>query len=353
MLRAGRKYFMCVRKDFPEGESLRQMTEEGERTAVEERRFRIYFAPLEGITGYIYRTTYERYYGGIDKYFSPFVVTRDGGIMKKKEMRDILPENNPGISLVPQLLTNQAENFIQAASQMEALGYSEVNLNLGCPSGTVVSKGRGAGFLGDLSSLERFLEEIFDRAPCEISIKTRIGVEEAEEFPRILQLFNQYPVKELIVHPRTRRELYRGVPHWEAYAYAHQHSSNPLCYNGDVTGRGDLAALEKQFPGTESVMAGRGFLCRPGFCGNGRERADAGDKETLQAFLGELLRRYQETLSGDFHVLQKMKELWIYLAVHFTHYEKYLKKIKKTNRLEEYLDTVALLFEREELDSGE
>lgn len=332
------------------------------------RDFRIYFAPLEGITGYIFRTTYEKYYGGIDKYFSPFVVTRDGGIMKNKELRDILPENNPGIVLVPQILTNQAENFIQAASQMVDLGYGEVNLNLGCPSGTVVSKGRGAGFLANLLPLQRFLEEIFDKAPCEISIKTRIGVEDVEEFPEILELYNQYPVKELIIHPRTRREFYRGIPHRDAFFYACRHSSNPLCYNGDVASREDLEGLEScawegdlqqdGIPSSDcagktgmfgSVMIGRGFLARPGFCGNACRKADDGDKAVLKAFVGELLGRYREVMSGDIHALHKMKELWIYLAPHFTNYEKYLKKIKKTNKMGEYLAAVERIFAEERL----
>ena len=340
------------------------------------RDLRIYFAPLEGITGYIFRTTYEKYYGGIDKYFSPFVVTRDGGIMKNKELRDILPENNSGIALVPQILTNQAENFIQAASQMKDLGYEEVNLNLGCPSGTVVSKGRGAGFLANLLPLGRFLDEIFEKSPCQISIKTRIGVEDMEEFPEILKLYNQYPVKELIIHPRTRREFYRGTPHRDAFLYACRHSVNPLCYNGDVISVNELkmfcdrktlrrgrAESFSEEPAMEScsqessqetsicgsVMIGRGFLARPGFCGNACRKADDGDKAVLKAFVGELLDRYREVMSGDIHALHKMKELWIYLAPHFTNYEKYLKRIKKTNKMGDYLGTVERIFEEETL----
>lgn len=312
-------------------------------------KLQIYFAPLEGITGYIYRTTYEKYYGGVDKYFSPFVVTRDRGIMKKKELRDILPENNQGITLVPQLLTNQAENFIQAAAQMEALGYEEVNLNLGCPSGTVVSKGRGAGFLENLLSLERFLYEIFEKCSCEISIKTRIGVEDVEEFPEILKLYNQFPVKELIIHPRTRREFYQGIPHEEVFQDAYEKSRNLLCYNGDVVDREGVARLERTYPELGSVMIGRGFLARPGFCGNTDRKADEQSQMVLKSFVGELLARYREVMSGDIHALHKMKEVWIYMAPHFTNYEKYLKKIKKTNKMAEYLVTVEQLFGRETL----
>lgn len=325
------------------------MVKQGAAAQKTKKKLKIYFAPLEGITGYIYRTTYEKYYGGVDKYFSPFVVTRDRGIMKKKELRDILPENNQGITLIPQLLTNQAENFIQAAAQMEALGYEEVNLNLGCPSGTVVSKGRGAGFLGNLLPLERFLYEIFEKCSCEISIKTRIGVEDVEEFPEILKLYNQFPVKELIIHPRTRREFYKGIPHEEVFQDAYEKSRNPLCYNGDVVDRKGVARLERTYPELGSVMIGRGFLARPGFCGNADRKEDEQEQLVLRAFVEELLARYREVMSGEIHALHKMKEVWIYMAPHFTNYEKYLKKIKKTNKMAEYLVTVEQLFERETL----
>lgn len=310
---------------------------------------RIYFAPLEGITGYIFRNAYEDFFGGIDCYYSPFVVTRDGGIMKNKEKRDILPENNKKISLVPQLLTNQAENFCRAAKQMKELGYEEVNLNLGCPSGTVVSKGRGAGFLAKTEELNRFLETIFEQCECRISIKTRIGLEDAEEFYKLLDIYNQYPIWELIVHPRTRAELYKGKPHREIFDYAYENSKNPLCYNGDICRIEDYLALQEKYPKLESVMVGRGFLARPAFIGNQTKKQEVVTKETLQKFMERLLSDYREVMSGDIHALFKMKEIWIYLAPYFTNHERYLKKIKKANRLSEYQAAVSKLFAEEEL----
>lgn len=313
---------------------------------------KLYFAPLEGITGYIYRNAYEEFFGGIDTYYSPFVVTRDRGIMKKKELRDILPENNKNIMLIPQLLTNQTDNFLCAAGQMKDLGYQEVNLNLGCPSGTVVSKGRGAGFLGRTYELQRFLEEIFEKCPCDISIKTRIGVEDAEEFYDLLEIYNQYPIARLIIHPRTRREFYRGKTHMDIFEYAYAHSKNPLCYNGDICTIGQYRDIEKKYPELAGIMVGRGLIARPGFVKSEKEaKAEVltMDKETLYAFLRRLLDDYRSVMSGDIHALHKMKEIWIYMAPYFTNYEKYLKKIKKTNKLSEYQVTVNHLFAREEL----
>lgn len=286
----------------------------------------IYFAPLEGITGYIYRNAYEDYFGGIDRYYSPFVVTRDGGIMKNKERNDILPERNRGILLIPQLLTNHADSFCRAAGQMEELGYHEVNLNLGCPSGTVVSKGRGAGFLGKTEELQRFLETIFEKCTCSISIKTRIGMESPEEFERILEIYNQYPVSELIIHPRTRNDFYKWKPRMEIFDYAYEHSKNPVCYNGDILSVQDCEMISERYPDLSSVMIGRGLIARPGFIGNAERKQTPVKKETVQKFMRRLLADYREVMSGDIHALFKMKEIWIYLAPCFTNYERYLKK---------------------------
>ena len=309
----------------------------------------IYFAPLEGITGYIYRNAYEEFFGGIDRYYSPFVVTRDGGIMKNKERNDISIEHNEGLFLVPQLLTNQASSFCRAASQMQEMGYQEVNLNLGCPSGTVVSKGRGAGFLGRTDELNYFLEEVFEHCACDISLKTRIGVEDPEEFVKLLEIYNQYPVKELIIHPRTRKEFYKGKPHMESFDYAYENSKIPLCYNGDICTIEDYQRLKERYPKLSSVMIGRGFIARPGFAGNDNKKQEIVTKENVQKFMEKLLADYQEVMSGDIHALFKMKEIWIYLAPYFTNYEKYLKKIKKTNKLSEYRGIVSGLFANEEL----
>ena len=207
----------------------------------------IYFAPLERITGYLFRQTYEKYFGGIDRYYAPFVTMRDGGYMKKKEKWDIAPENNIGCHLVPQVMTNQADAFCQAARHMAEMGYDEVNLNLGCPSGTVTSKGRGAGFLRYPDELERFLDMIFTQSPIAISVKSRIGFYEEDEFYRLLDIYNQYPIKELILHPRTREDLYRAPIHREIFSYAAQHSKNPLCYNGDVRSVEDIEQLKADF----------------------------------------------------------------------------------------------------------
>lgn len=294
-----------------------------------------YLAPLEGITGFIYRTTYEKYFGGISKYFSPFITTNQHFAFQNRDKRDILPENNEGLHLIPQVLTNNAEQFVDMLSKIEALGYQEVNLNLGCPSKTVVTKKKGSGFLAYPEELDRFLDEVFyhDRH-MEISVKTRIGMEDPEEFYRLLKIYNKYPLKELIIHPRLQSDYYKNVPNMEIFRESIGLSKAPLCYNGDLFTVEDLKSFEAEFPQITNVMLGRGILKAPSLL---RElQGEPRDLAQWHAFLTELCERYEKELSGDRNVLFKMKELWFYLFQSLTDSQKNAKEMRKLKDLQEY-----------------
>lgn len=187
---------------------------------------KIYLAPLEGITGHIYRTALKECFDGFDKYFIPFISPNQKGHFSTREKKDVLPENNRGVLAVPQILTNQAEDFIETAKKLAEYGYEEVNLNLGCPSRTVVTKGRGAGFLEEPDRLDRFLDEIFKKREWKISVKTRIGMSEPEEFEDLLKIYNRYPLEELIVHPRLQKDFYKNTPNLDVFAMAAEESRN-------------------------------------------------------------------------------------------------------------------------------
>lgn len=303
---------------------------------------RYYFAPMEGITGYIFRNTYEEYFDGITKYFTPFLApNRDGGL-RGGEKRDVLPENNSSVPLVPQILTNSASAFRKTADWLHGLGYEEVNLNLGCPSATVVTKKKGAGMLGDLDALRWFLDEIFTGERGKISVKTRLGMSCFQEFDGLLELFSQYPIAELIVHARVREQFYRGTPDWEPVAAAAGRLPIPLCCNGDLFCKKDIQELHARIPQADCMMIGRGLLANPWMLSTKRP-----EKEQLRAFHDALLERYQEILSGDRNVLFKMKELWVYLACRFKHHEKAAKKIQKAQTLRTYRAAVDRMFEQE------
>lgn len=314
---------------------------------------KIYFAPLEGITGYVFRSVYEECFGGVDAYFSPFISTTQKRKMRKKELNDIIPEHNEGMRLIPQIMGNQAEDFLRTAHCIAELGYDTVNLNLGCPSRTVVSKGKGSGFLARPAALDRFLEEIFAGSPVKISIKTRLGKDDPEEFFGLLDIFNRYPVEELIIHPRIQTDFYKNSPNWDMFGEAVERSRLPLCYNGDIFSVEDFRRLRERFPQVERVMLGRGLLAHPGLAGQlSEERARSGQqgknaavtKEQLHRYILLLQERYSEVLSGDIPVLFKMKEIWGFLMDSFQDGKKYQKKIHKCQRLSDYQRIVEELF---------
>lgn len=307
---------------------------------------RIYLAPMEGITGYVYRNVHHQIYGHIDKYFTPFITPTQHRKLTSRELNDILPEHNRGMHVVPQILTNQADGFLWAAQKAKELGYREVNLNLGCPSGTVVSKGRGAGFLADPWKLDRFLAEVSDgvsKFDMQLSVKTRIGVLDPEEFYELIEVFNRYPLSELIVHPRIRTDYYKNHPNMDIFRDAVRMSRNPLCYNGDIFRAEDLSLLEEAFPEVDAVMAGRGVIANPGLAEEIRTGSRL-EKTRLKAFHDALLLAYREVIPGDKNVLFKMKEVWFYLACVFADCDKYIKKIKKAGNMGEYEAAAGRMF---------
>jgi tRNA-dihydrouridine synthase len=172
---------------------------------------------MEGITDSIYRTLHHKHFGGVDRYYMPFFSPTQHRFLTAREARELPKADSVTFTAVPQILTKHSEDFIWAASVCRDLGYDEVNLNLGCPSGTVVAKGKGSGMLRDLSALDAFLDEIFASAPLPISVKTRIGMESGEEFPAILEIYNRYPMKELTIHPRVRKVFYKGSVEMDAF----------------------------------------------------------------------------------------------------------------------------------------
>lgn len=302
-----------------------------------DKTVKYYMAPLESVTTWIYRQAHAKIYGRLDKYFIPFLEPHEKRDFKTRELQEILPEHNENIYAVPQILTNRSEGFIKLAKALKDWGYEEINLNLGCPSKTVVTKGKGSGFLAKPEELERFLTEIFDALSGEvkISVKTRIGKEDPEEFPALLKLFNKYPMEELIIHPRVQKDGYGNVPRLELYELAEKQSLNPLCYNGDLYTREQIRNFAERFPGTERLMFGRGFLRDPGLIYNeGKDSKDIFEK--FWEFHDLVYEGYQERNMGDRNVLFKMKELWSYQVYQFSEPERLFKTFKKVQDCNEY-----------------
>lgn len=301
-----------------------------------------YFAPLEGITNALYRSAHRAQFPTLDKYFAPFFVPGSQGL-SAKDRRELSPEHNPQMTLVPQVLSNRSEAFLLTAEHLAQAGFSEVNLNLGCPSGTVFSKGRGAGALADLDTLRRFLDDCFAKTPLPISIKTRIGVADPAEWADILALLNSYPLHELIVHPRLRTEFYRGKPHLDAYAMALAESRAPVVYSGDLFTVAQIRNFVTAYPQTKAIMLGRGLIANPALAAE-LMHGTALTTEQLATFHDRLYARYRAHLSGAKPLLHKMKELWHYMICLFPNNEKHAKRLRKAQSLADYEAAVAAVF---------
>jgi len=311
---------------------------------------KFYFAPMEGLTGYIYRNAHNAFFNhnNIEKYFSPFIVANQSESFKTRELNDLLPENNQGLVLIPQLLTNQAKDFIHTANKLKVIGYNEINLNLGCPSGTVVSKNRGSGFLAKREELDAFLDEIFSEVTSKISIKTRIGKDQPEEFYDLIEIFNKYPLEELIIHPRVQKDFYKNKPNMKIFNEALSLSKNSVCYNGDIFTGEDYKDFSTNFPKVETIMIGRGLLSNPSMVSGITNNVKL-NKNILEQFHNQIYEDYKSILFGERNVLFKMKELWTYMIVAFSDNTKYAKKIKKSERLCDYDEAVSNLFTEQDV----
>ena len=300
---------------------------------------RYYFAPMEGITDAVYRRVHHRFFPGLHSYYMPFLSPTMHRTLTNRESRDLPPADSVPFRAVPQILTKVPEDFLWAARQCAQRGYDEVNLNLGCPSGTVVSKGKGAGMLAEPARLDEFLDAVFAATQLPISVKTRLGMTDAEEFPQLLRVFNQYPIRELTIHPRVRSQFYNGTVNMEMFRYALENSRNRLCYNGNLRTLTEVRAFEEAYPQVESVMIGRGLVGNPAmFCPGTSARK-------IRAFHDELLDTYIETFGSARNAIFRLKENWHCMILLFDGSEKLWKKLRKTTDIGEYRAITAEIFE--------
>ena len=309
---------------------------------------KIYLAPLEGITDNTYRVTFKEFYGGCDKEFTPFLSPNSTKKFTTREYREIDPEINDITSTVPQLLTNNAEHFLWAASKIAELGYTEINFNLGCPSGTVVAKKKGSGLLFYPELLDELLNQVFAGIPSglSVSVKTRLGKNDPDEFEEVLEIFNKYPISELTIHPRIQTDFYKEPVREKYFSYALSHTDIPLVFNGEIKSVSDMERIENAYPSIEAMMLGRGLITNPQLALGYKKGQEiiSPDLERLKAFHNELLARYTDLFSGDKPVLHRMKELWVFWKELFPDSEKAVKQIQKSKHLLEYKAAVQNIF---------
>ena len=305
-----------------------------------------YVAPMEGLTDRVWRQAHQKWFGWAGapaKYYAPFLSPPENRVLIQKKMAELAPEANPGAPVVPQLLAKDGALAAWMVGQLRQLGYTEVNLNFGCPSGTVTAKGKGSGMLRDLDKLDAFLAALFAEAEGPLTVKTRLGVEKPEEFAAVLEVYNRYPIAELTIHPRVMRQQYRGIADREAFAKALPECRMPVCYNGDLTTVEQLRALEAEFPAVQSLMVGRGIIADPALFRQALG-GPAATKEELRGYLDDLYQGYTALFGSAGCAISRMKGHWFYLIHRFEGSERLEKQLRKLREPWEYETVVNQIF---------
>ena len=309
--------------------------------------FEICLAPLRGITDAVFRNTYARYFQGIDRAVSPFLSTTQGIKIKNTHFADILPENNTRLPLVPQVIGNHSAEFVVLAKKIFDLGYKQINLNLGCPFPKVARKKRGSGFLPYPERLAEFLSEIMKHCPPgALSIKMRLGYCHGDEILEVLPVLEDYSLQELIIHPRTGKQMYQGRPDLDRFEKCLELTRHAVMYNGDINAPDDFEVLRKRFPVVKSWMIGRGVL-RDLFLPARLKGVDLSGVDAvaqLKKFHDSLYAAYANRLSGPSHLINRMKGFWYYFAHNFQDGVSILKSIQKVHRDIHYQGLVARIF---------
>lgn len=311
--------------------------------------FKIYFAPLQESTDHIYRSAHAKYFGSVDKYFAPYIVRQHDGTLKSSHIRDIRPENNKDYPLVPQILAGNSTDFIFLTTVLQDFGYREVNWNLGCPYPMVTNKGLGSGLLPFPERIRSILDESLPVINCAVSVKMRTGLQSADDLYKIIEVLNDFPLKEVILHPRYGKQLYKGVPDEEVFAEAFRVIKHPLVYNGDIGSVPVFNRLQGQMCGISTWMIGRGMLKNPFFASllkNGFATDRVERAEILGNFHAEIFNQYAKLLSGSSHLLMRMEKFWSYFCYSFPDPHKTFKCIKKSTSIIKYEAAVHSNFQR-------
>jgi len=308
----------------------------------------IYLAPILGHTDYVFRNALSRYFKGIDFCVTPFLTTVKGSYVKNSHLSDILPKYNKVTTIIPQILGKDPQEFLILANQVFEMGYKTVNWNLGCPYPMVVNKKRGAGLLLYPEMIKSLLDSVLPNLQGTLSIKMRIGKNEPDEIYPILDMLNDYPIENIIIHPRTAKQMYSGTPDLFVFGKCLDFSKHTIIYNGDIIDLKTFSSIKSQFPSIHSFMIGRGLAMNPALSemikSNVKNKPDDFYKR-LYRFHEEILRICRENFNGHIALLGRMKQLWWYLSSSFQNSEDILKRIQRSKTLESYRGIVEEIFE--------
>ncbi len=303
----------------------------------------IHSSPLQGFTDFRFRNAFQKFFGGVDLYIAPYIRVNGKMEIKPGSERDILPENNSSLSLVPQIITKDADEFLFVVRYIQKLGYTELNWNLGCPYPMVAKKGMGSGLLSSPEKINDILTRVFAETDIQVSVKMRLGYESPQEIFQVLPVLERVRLTNITIHPRIGKQMYKGEVDLKAFEECLRLSSHKLFYNGDITSVQSFRELKDRFPTINNWMIGRGLIADPFL--PAMIKADnpvypENRYEIFNSFHDNLLSSYEEGLSGPGHLLMKMYSFWEYFIQSFPNSPKGLKKIKKARSISEYREVV-------------
>lgn len=306
----------------------------------------IYLAPLQGFTDFVFRRNFASVFGGIDKYFCPYISFSKHDMIRNSQQKDVLPHNNGGMQVVPQVLFSDVDEFRRLCSWLVDWGYREINMNLGCPYPMATNRGRGAAMLQKPEMLSEILQIAFDEFDVAFSVKMRLGLELTSEVFPVMEVINRFPISELIVHPRIGKQMYKGEVNIEQFSKVKALSVHPVVFNGDIRSANDIERIQQLVPEQNAWMIGRGVLMNPLLPLTLKNESAEGRNEMLRLFHQKMLDDYAAILQGDGHLLQKMLGFWEYFSDSFTDSHKAFKRIKKASSLEKYHSAVKDIFDQ-------
>ena len=300
----------------------------------------IHFAPLQGYTDDVYRRIHHELAGGITTYYTPFV-RMEGGSVRTKDLRDIQPEHNKGVPVVPQIIAKSMKEFDYLTGIVEEQGYTDIDLNMGCPFPMQAKHGRGSGLLAHTDIVKEMAEAIKNKPHLHFSVKMRLGWEDGNEWRPVLDLLNETPLRHIALHPRIGKQQYKGEPDKQAFQEFYTTCRHPLIYNGDVRTVEDIHRMEKEYPRLAGIMIGRGLLARPSLAkeyGQEKEMSWPERRNQLHLMHDRLKAHYETTVNSDAQLHAKLRLFWEYMETELD--RKVYKKLMKAGNLKNYLSAV-------------
>ena len=307
-------------------------------------------SPLQGFTDYKFRNAFNKYFGGIDTFYSPYIKLNGKLEIKNAYERDLLPENNLNLEVIPQIITNDSDEFLFVANYVKKLGYNELNWNLGCPYPMVTKRGMGSGLIFDFVKIEQILQKVHEQSDIKVSMKMRMGYENSEEILNVLPVLEKFPLKNIAIHARIGKQLYKGGVDLDAFQRCIENTNHKLYYNGDITSVEKFKEMQQRFPSIDHWMIGRGLIANPflpNMIKNNTSKFPINKIEIFSQFHETIFQEYEQSLSGATHILLKMTSFWAYFSTLFSNPHKTFKKIKKAKSLKNYHQAVKEILAQE------